>query len=171
MRVYLNLNALPASGGMYRVLSGLQEHLPKKGIEIVDKLEDADVAHSHIQLYQDFAPSMPLVVSSHGMLWDNVWGPQWSTNRHLINAYLQADVVTAPSQFVADSIAFNTLIKPLVVHHGINPDEWVPSDHAGYVLWNKARVDQANNPDEMQTLAERAPGTMFKSTFGNSSSM
>lgn len=167
MRVHIALNAAPSSGGMYRVLTGLQDNLPKHGVEVVDSPHTADVVHAHIQLYANYAPSVPLVVSSHGMLWGSVWGEQWATNRVLIEAYLQADIVTAPSHFVANTIARNTLIPARVITHGIDAKLWQPSHQPeNYVLWNKARVDSSCNPSAMQELAKLSTGFNFKTTFG-----
>lgn len=167
MKVYLNLTESPASGGMFRVWAGLRDFLPAYGIEFVDNPFEADVYHAHINLYEKIPVNMPLVVSSHGMLWDSIWGGAWGTNRHLIDSYMQADIVTAPSQFVADAISRNTLIDARVVHHGIDTDVWVPGKNLGYVLWNKARVDPANDPDVVNRLAEMAVSVPFKTTFGN----
>lgn len=167
MKVYINLTEAPLSGGMHRVYEGLTKYLPTKGIEIVDDPSLADVYHAHINLYNEIPASMPLVVSSHGMLWDSVWGNGWSTNRHLIESYRQADVITTPSKFVADSIARNMLRKPLIVHHGIDSETWIPGDNHGYVLWNKARVDAANDPDVVNELAHMALDVPFKTTFGD----
>lgn len=167
MKVYLGGKAAPQAGGMYRVYDMLFKHLPELGVEIVDTVEEADVVHAHISVYEKIPTNKPLVVSSHGLLWSDIWGDgAWGNNLTLIEAYRQADVVTAPSKFVADAISRNMLIKPLVVHHGIDPDEWIPGNPQGYVLWNKARIDAANDPTDLNELAKLAPDVKFVSTFG-----
>ena len=168
MRVYLGPNNNKIAGGINRVLDGLYTYLPQKGIEIVDDKRNADVYHAQISPFESVSPNIPLVVSSHGMHWMEVWGASsWSVNYNLIEGYRLADVVTTPSQFVADAIARNMLIKPLVVHHGINSKEWTPGENEGYVLWNKARIDPANDPAELNQLAIMAPDTKFVTTFGD----
>lgn len=165
MKVYLMGGAASTTGGMYRVYRGIKENLP---VEFVDSPDDADVAHAHVALYESLPSRLPLVISSHGLLWDtDPWhNTGWLTNRVCLRSYQQADVVTAPSRFVADTIGRQTLIPVQVVHHGINPAEWVPGDSAGYVLWNKARQDPANDPTIVNQLAERLPRQRFVSTFG-----
>lgn len=156
-------------GGTARVYEGLYRYLPALDVEFVDSIEQADVFHCHIALYETIPVDLPLVVSSHGMLWaEHNWGRTGDRINHLcIEAYRQADVVTTPSDFVAHAIARNMLLKPIVVRHGINSDEWVPGENGGYVLWNKARRDPANDPADMNHLAALTLKTPFVSTFGD----
>lgn len=164
MKVYLGDRAHASSGGMYRVMEGLYNYLP---CEIVESPDDADVIHAQIALYETVPADKPLVVSSHGLYWrEDNWGKkQDKVNNLCISAYTQADVVTAPSHFVARAIARNCLVTPQVVLHGIDTDEWQPGDNAGFVLWNKARVDAANDPAPVNILARRCKYP-FISTFG-----
>lgn len=168
MKVYLGQRANPSAGGIFRVIDGLFNYLPKFGIEIVNTPAEADVIHAHIGLFENFPPDIPFVVSSHGLLWDSDgWGNHAQvSNKMSVNSYKQADVVTAPSQFVADTIARHTLIKPQVIRHGINPDEWLAEENKGYVLWNKSRLDPANSAVPVNELARRAPDISFVSTHG-----
>jgi glycosyltransferase involved in cell wall biosynthesis len=165
MKVYLGPKATEASGGMYRVLDGLYKHLP---VEISPVKEHADVIHSQIALFETMPADIPLVVSSHGLLWkEHGWGVTADkTNAECMKSYLQADQVTAPSAFVARAIARHTLLTPTVVRHGIDLEEWQPQESLGYVLWNKSRVDVANNPRDVNILAEMASNKSFVSTFG-----
>jgi glycosyltransferase involved in cell wall biosynthesis len=154
---------------MYSVYEGLYTYLPSTGVEIVSDKEDADVLNPHIGMWGDFPSDIPIVVSSHGMLWEeHGWGRiAKKVNEECLTAYRRADVITAPSRFVARSISRYTGASPVVVHHGINPDKWRPAKTKGYVLWNKIRSDVASNPIDMNRLAELAPDTVFYSTHGN----
>lgn len=166
MKVYIGPRAASGSGGMYRVLNGLYDHLP---VEIVDHPNKADVVHAQINLYAEVDPNIPLVVSSHGLMWEHhKWGRiADKMNLECLSAYRVADAVTAPSKFVARAIARYTLAAPRVAHHGIDPKEWLPKkDHSNYVLWNKARSDAGSNPITMNRLAKFVPDIMFYSTFG-----
>lgn len=167
MKVYMRQKASPGVGGIARVLDGMTKHLP---VEFVDTMEQADVVHSHIALFEHVPYDKPLVVSSHGMLWhEDKWGTKgaWKVNQACVEGYLQADVVTAPSHFVANAVARHTLVNAKVVHHGIDVEEWEPrADTGGYILWNKSRADAACTPLPLMLLAERAPGIKFVSTFG-----
>lgn len=171
MKVKLEQN-VDGVGGVAQVYQGLYAYLPKHGIEIVNDIDSCDVYHAHIGLWESVPPSIPLVVSSHGLLWDdNNWGGSMiKHNGTIIEAYRQADVVTTPSEFVAHAIARNMCISPLVVRHGIDSTQWLPGENKGYVLWNKARVDAANDPKDVDTLALMEPHVQFISTYAKSSS-
>lgn len=169
MKVWLDNPASENSGGMYRVYNGLYTYLPQHGIEIVSDKKEADVINAHIGLWGDVVTDKPLVVSSHGMLWqEHRWGKiAGKVNRECLTAYRQADVVTAPSHFVARSIARYTGASPKVVYHGIDYKKWVPAKTSqDYVLWNKSRQDSASNPAEMNELASLAPNNLFYTTHG-----
>lgn len=171
--VYIGQNAGKDAGGMFRVYSMLYKYLPQYGWEIAKDIQSADVVNFHIAAYEDVPINKPLVVSSHGMLWE---GDGWGNigkkvNEACLDAYMKADVVTAPSLFVANAIARHTMIKPLVVRHGIDFKEWQPLPFSrDYVLWNKARVDIVNDPGIVNLLAKLRPDINFVTTFGEKAS-
>lgn len=167
--VYIGQNAGKDAGGMFRVYNMLYEYLPKLGWDIASDQQSADVVNFHIGIYEDVPVNKPLVLSSHGMLWANDgWGRVGDKiNKLCLDAYHKADVVTAPSRFVADAIARHTMIKPMVVRHGIDTTLWEPSPFPrDYVLWNKARVDTVNDPGIVALLAKMLPNINFVTTFG-----
>lgn len=168
MKVYLENLPKDGVGGIVRVLQSLYQYLPKHGIDIVDTIEEADVIHVQVTAYHTYPVEIPVVVSSHGLMWaEDGWGNYgWKVNQQCMKAYVQADYVTAPSKFVANAIERNCLVHPSVVQHGINPDEWLPGISEGYVLWNKGRVDSACNPEPLLKLAEMCPDEAFVTTFG-----
>jgi glycosyltransferase involved in cell wall biosynthesis len=169
MKVKLDQNTANGVGGVTRVYDGLLNYLPKHGVELVDNLDEADVLHAHIALYEKIPADKPLVVSSHGMLWtDMQWGGSAKTiNSMCVEAYRQADVVTTPSDFVAHALARNMCMKAKVVRHGIDSTQWQVGPNEGYVLWNKARIDAANDPKDVDMLAFLAPQTLFVATYAN----
>jgi glycosyltransferase involved in cell wall biosynthesis len=169
MKVWINQQPSEAAGGLYRVVRGLYEYLPEYGVEIVEDINQADVAHYHISLFGQFA-NIPKVVSSHGMLWEeHGWGKLGDkVNKECLDAYRKADVVTSPSDFVARAISRYTLANSRIVRHGIDASIWVPGTSQGYVLWNKARVDPANNPEEVFKLASSTSEIQYISTQGKS---
>lgn len=169
MKVFLGGRAAAGAGGMFRVYDGLYKYLPEYGVELVDEVEQAEVVNPHIAIYHTFPTNIPMVLSSHGLLWaEERWGMHGvQVNRMCIQSMLSADVVTVPSEFVRKVILRNTLIDPLVVRHGIDTDVWLPSDEIdGYVFWNKARVDPANRTDAFDQLATLLPDQYFVGTFG-----
>lgn len=173
MKVYLgNTKASSSVGGMFRVFETLHKYLPEQGITIVNNPQKADVLNPHIALFEELPQNKPLVVSSHGLLWgDNAWNTKhaWGINSLCLDSYLQADIVTAPSRFVADTIARQTSIPVKVVHHGIDVETWQGSSpDPTYVLWNKARIDPANEIEDVLKLAAQVPDIPFKLSVGQS---
>ena len=167
MKVYLEETPNESVGGLYPVIKALHDYLPQHGVELVG-FEEADVVHAHIAVYRDVPLNKGLVVSSHGMLWssDN-WGKlSTKVNTECVSAYLKADRVITPSRFVARSVQRSTLVRPKVIPHGITVSDWSKGTPQGYVLWNKARVDSACHPNDMQQLALMTH-LPFISTFGN----
>ena len=78
---------------------------------------------------------------------------------------LRAQFHTAPSNWVANALRRGMMVYPEVVHHGIDADEWTPADnHAGYVLWNKARADAVSDPADMAAVAKLVPEVKFLTT-------
>lgn len=118
---------------------------------------------------------VPLVVSSHGMYfaehsWVDTTGKpiQWylEANAACMEAIRRSDAVTGPSQWVAQAIRRNSLRPAVALYHGVDADEWTPGENAGYVLWNKTRVDPVCDPEPVGRLAALAPHQPFRTTFG-----
>lgn len=167
-------------GGVRRVVEAQLAYCPKYGVEFVTKPEDADVIAAHIQIPDEFLrrfSQKPIVTHVHGFYWDEYKMPdgtsqweKWSlqANIDVMRATLVADIVTAPSEWVAQSIRRNTCRDVRVVPHGINLDDWIPHEPESrkYVLWNKSRPDPVCDPEPVYQLAQLMPGTQFVSTYG-----
>lgn len=171
-------------GGVRRVVEAQRKHLPKYGIEVVDDPEKADVIACHIQMPPEYLrrfPEKAFVAHCHGYYWDEYkrddGSPLWErwclqANAEVMRATLVADIVTAPSEWVAQSIRRNTCRDVRVVRHGINLDEWDVHEPESrkYVLWNKSRPDPVCDPDPVYQVARLMPDVQFTSTFGGWSS-
>jgi glycosyltransferase involved in cell wall biosynthesis len=174
-----------ADGGIRRVVEAQRRLLPSFGIDVVDNPEAADVLASHIMGPRDFYSRYarkPLVAHNHGFYWrDYPWSGDWArkANREVMNLVKYADLVTAPSEWVAAIIRRHTCRRVLVIPHGVdipfaidNPEGPIATDVAGprggYVLWNKTRVDPVCDPEAVRELAARLPGVAFKTTFWES---
>ena len=153
-------------GGIRRVVEAQRRYLPEFGIDVVDSLEDADVVALHATEWVD--TPKPTVLHCHGLYWSEYEWPQGylGVNRHIIRSMRRADVVTAPSEWVAQSLRRGMWITPVVISHGVSLEDWEPEPSGGYVLWNKTRVDPICDPSPMNRLAALAPRTRFVSTFG-----
>lgn len=155
-------------GGIRRVVEAQQRYLPEFGWQIVDDPRAADVIACHGAARID-APGVPMVCHSHGLMWEDYQFGDWgdAVNSALVDSMVRAQAITAPSEWVAHAIARGMLVSPEVIYHGIDADEWAHDEpHAGYVLWNKARVDPVSDPADMQQLAALLPDVKFVSTFG-----
>jgi glycosyltransferase involved in cell wall biosynthesis len=136
------------------------------GWEIVDEPGAADLVATHAGVAADADATIPVVSHCHGLYWYGFEWPKWALkmNRDVIKAMRAADVVTAPSKWVAQAIARGTNINAQVLYHGIDPTAWEPVANKGYVLWNKTRVDPICDPTPLWELSKLAPNRKFIST-------
>lgn len=172
MKVYINPTYTGldrADGGIRRVVEAQQRYLPTLGWNITTDPHDADLIANHGASLIEVA-GVPMVNHSHGMMWSEYGFGEWGdkVNAALIDAMVRANAITAPSRWVANAISRGMLVRPEVVYHGVDADEWAHGEqHLGYVLWNKARADNVSDPDDMQRVAELLPDVRFVSTFGD----
>jgi glycosyltransferase involved in cell wall biosynthesis len=122
------------SGGIWRVINAQARWLPELGVEIIDHQERADIVALHAgSLVETFNP---VVVHNHGLYWtgDFPWRTEyWQYNASVIEALRRANEITTPSEWTALPIRRDMRKSPLVIPHGVNPDEFEPqSTNAGY---------------------------------------
>lgn len=156
-------------GGIRRVVEAQRKWLPTVDVAISDDIQDCDVVAAHAVEWPK--TDRPVVSHNHGLYWADYTWQRWAlnTNKHVIESMHKADAVTAVSEWTANAIARNTWIRPTVVYHGVDAQEWKPPTKAAndrYVLWNKTRVDPICDPVFMQELAGLAHDYKFLSTFG-----
>jgi glycosyltransferase involved in cell wall biosynthesis len=158
-----------ADGGIRRVSDALRRYLPEYGVEVVNEPAQADVINSHATEMIEGCEHIPVVQSSHGMMWYEYFNHEWDgVNQRLIDTMKRADVVTAPSQWVARAIMRGLAHKVKPIYHGVDAELFtVAETPANYVLWNKARSDAVSDPHDVMELAAAMPETRFISTIGN----
>lgn len=161
-----------ASGGIARVVEAQIKWLGKYGIELVDRPEHADVLAMHATHWLKPTVNQRVVSHCHGLYWAGYdWNSRWygAVNQQVIECMRQADVVTAPTQWVANSIRRGTQLSVRVIGHGVDLDELGPvaPSHRGYVYWDKSRVDPVCDPRAVNVLAGAMPTIRFKTTFGD----
>lgn len=161
-----------ATGGIARVVEAQQKWLPEYGIELVHDPRDADVLALHATNWvQPSHADQQIVSHCHGLYWSGYdWKSRWygAVNHQVIEVMRQSDVVTAPSEWVANSLRRGTQLPVKVIGHGVDLDEWQPSKlHKGYVYWDKSRVDPVCDPRPVNILAAALPAVQFRSTFGD----
>lgn len=162
-------------GGIRRVVEAQQRHLPALGIELVDSPSAADVVACHIAPLEPTArfleqrPQVPFIAHVHGLYWGEYEWPNWAlkANASVMEAVRQADVITAPTEWVAQAIRRNSMRQVAVIGHGVDLDEWPETDPATppYVLWNKNRVDPICDPYDLVRLVEKAQDVRFVTTY------
>ncbi|MDZ4247404.1 MAG: glycosyltransferase, partial [Dehalococcoidia bacterium] len=159
-------------GGIRRVVEAQQKYLPDLGFDIVDRIVGADIVHTHAAELPEIPGEQPWIVSMHGLYWAEYEWPGWGprVNAAVVAAMKRADHVTTPSEWVAYALKRGMLLRPTVLHHGIDPELWEPGTNKEYVLWNKARVDAISDPRPVNVLARMMPKIKFMSTFGQAAS-
>lgn len=157
-----------AEGGIRRVVEAMIRYMPEHGVTYTRELADADLAVGHGVIARRL-PGQPFISHCHGLHWAEYRWPNWAheVNGLVIDALVQAQAVTVPSLWVRDALVRSVLRRPVVIHHGVEPEEWKPSpQHGEYVLWNKARADPVSDPADLQKIALRVPELHFLSTVG-----
>ena len=156
-----------ADGGIRRVCEAQLRYLPEFGVEVVRDASQADLCAVHGALIPPRG-DVPMVAHCHGLMWSDYRWPSYgeAINRAVIDTMGRAAAVTAPSHWVARAISRGMLLRPEVIYHGVDADQWTPEPHQGYVLWNKARADAVSDPTPLGTLASLLPDVPFITTFG-----
>lgn len=158
-----------ADGGVRRVVDALRKHLPGFGVTLVASMEEADLVHTHITGAPDVPVGQPYLFSCHGLYWaEDKWEGIWhqKVNNGVVDAMRKADQVTAPSEWVAQVLRRGMWLRPTVLHHGVDFEDWQGGQSEGYVLWNKTRVDPSCDPGPVNELARMDPKLQIVTTFG-----
>lgn len=153
-------------GGIRRVVEAQNRWLPTLGYEIVRDEASADIIAVHGGNVVD--SDKATVNHCHGLYWANYdWGKfAADINTRVVRSIRRADLVTAPSKWVASILHRTMWIDPLVAYSGVDLDSWTMMPHRAYVLWNKTRIDPICDPTVVNKLAAMAPDVDFISTFG-----
>lgn len=160
-------------GGIRRVVEAQVKHLPTFGITIVDSPEEADLIACHIQIPTSFLarwPEKAYVEHCHGLYWSGYeWGGwQNKVNGEVMASIRAADAVTGPSEWVSATLRRHTSRDVISIVHGVDSAEWqTEAPPAGYVLWNKTRVDPICDPSSVNLVAAMMPDVPFVTTFGD----
>lgn len=152
-------------GGIKTVISNYYKYMPKLGVKFVDDEEfDLAVVHAGSAVVPK---NIPLVAMLHGLYWgDDIDKWQRKSNRNIVSSIHQADEITVPSYWVAETLERDLRIKPHVIPHGIDTNEWDNKEESrGYVLWNKAVQNAVNDPAPVIKLSQDFPHIAFVTTF------
>lgn len=116
-------------GGVRRVIENQIRHLPAHGWSIEPVVQQADVIAAHIDApnpYLNLYPRTPLVAHIHGLYWSEFEWDNWAikANSLVMELIRVADLITVPTEWVAQAVRRHTMRRPIVIPHGINLDEW-----------------------------------------------
>jgi glycosyltransferase involved in cell wall biosynthesis len=160
-----------ADGGIRRVVEAQNKYLPQYGFELVKSVDEADLVASHALEAVTVPTSIPWVLHCHGVYYQEFgWNANYyqATNRRLADLLISADYVTAPSEWIAQTLRRAMWNNPKILMHGVDPEDWHnDGNYESYILWNKARQDAASNPEPLNELARRLPKQQFVTTFGD----
>lgn len=159
-------------GGIKRVVDAQRQYLPVLGIDVLNEPSNADILVGHAVDYIQPQEGQHFVTHCHGLYWANYPWPKWANraNNEIADVFCKADAITAPSEWVANSIRRGTNLRCDVIGHGVNLDEWpVPKlgQIGNYVLWDKTRVDPVCDPKAVSVLAQGMPNVKFVTSLGD----
>jgi glycosyltransferase involved in cell wall biosynthesis len=158
-----------ADGGIRRVVEAQTKWLPEFGWDVVRNTKDADLVASHAGNPDDTDARKPMIAHCHGLYWSTYTWQRWALqmNHNVINSMRRADLVTAPSEWVAHAIRRGSQINPVVLYHGVDLEDWPVGSPDGkqYVLWNKTREDSVCDPMPALELAKRVPNVAVRTTI------
>jgi len=149
--------------GIKRVLEYYYKYLPDFGIELIEGKNKYDVLASHAA-----TNNAPDVLHTHGLYWTAdypaaAW--EWEVNKVITQAARYAKFITVPSEWVAETFRRDMHINPVVVHHGIEINQWKPKKPSDYILWNKNRDSDVCDPWAIEGLARKFQSSRFVTTF------
>lgn len=155
------------TGGVARVVEAQRRYLPAFDIEIVDDLKLAQLFIGHAGEWCD-RDDLLRVANCHGLYWTDpgyAW-PKWAPlrNMDIAKAFLEADAVITPSEWVANIIRRDMWAPTTVFPNGIDPELAEGprvNDASGPVFFNKARVDAVCEINSLTELARRSPSVPF----------
>lgn len=164
-KVFLRPDAatIAHNNGIGRVVHAQYKWLPKFDIQLVGGESQADVIAGHTH---DYGAKRVDIVHLHGVYWTADKGSGEYNNWHheanfrIIAAARRAKVLTVPSNWVAMPFKRDMRVNPVVIGHGIEPDEWGKGSSLGYVLWGKNRLDDSCNPRWPLELAKRGANVL-----------
>jgi len=154
--------------GIHTVVREYARVAPKYGVDLVSPGESADIVIGHAGMG---GPKND-VAMLHGIYFTsdyNATNSEWRANYHVVEAIRTANVVTVPSEWVAETLRRDFRIDPIVIPHGVVFEDWqhgyeyVPNT----VLWAKNRNYDVCDPTPVSSIARRMPDCTFFTTFAS----
>lgn len=153
--------------GIKRVIEAYTRYSEKCGFTYVDDNYQVVAIHAGMTTRLEF--EYPIVSHIHGLYWTSDYlasSWEWQANAKVIASMRHAERITAPSEWVAETVKRDMRVTPTVIYHGIDWREWIHNyPPEPYVLWNKNRVGDVCSPDIVAEIAKEFPEILFRCTF------
>jgi glycosyltransferase involved in cell wall biosynthesis len=153
-------------GGIQTVIGAYSRILPDYDIELVHPNAESDILVRHAGMGGGPCD----VAMLHGIYFTSDYRAskyEWLANKHVVSSIRRARIVTVPSEWVAETIRRDFRIDPIILPHGIFPDDW--AHNYAYtpktVLWAKNRFYDVCDPTPLNDVAARMPDYKFFSTI------
>lgn len=156
--------------GIHTVVRNYARLCPKYGIEITRDGFELAAIHAGTHRIRDLG--VPIVSHLHGIYWtgDYLQSPKWQhvSNAAIAESIRHSEIVTVPSEWVAETIRREYRLDPIVLPHGIDWDAWQhDKPNKGYILgFTKNRSADVCDPTMSNKLAESRRDLHFVQTFG-----
>ena len=152
-------------GGIQTVVRAYGKLLPERGIELVHPEAEEDIVVRHAGMGGGACDVSML----HGIYFTADYRAEineYRANRHVVDSIRHASMVTVPSEWVAETLRRDFRIDPVILPHGIFPEEWVHDyEHKPRtVLWAKNRFYDVCDPTPLNAIAVRLPEFTFYAT-------
>jgi len=157
------------TGGIVKALTHYSKLLPEFGWDEVDTESEADLVVGHLGVQTERLDIFHL----HGLYpTGSLDLPRhfWHANGGIVENIRRARHVVVVSDWVAQTLRRDMHMRPWVVGHGFDFEEWdrVPKgvfDQRPFALWNKTRNEGVCDPTPVVELAKRFPDFSFVTTF------
>lgn len=156
------LDVQKSVGGIQTILEAYAKVLPQHGIQFVRQGEEYDIAASHAGI----GSVRPDVAILHGIYFTGDYAAskgEWHANARVAATIRHSLIVTSPSEWVAETIRREFRREPIIVPHGIFPEEWENDEGVipKTVLWAKNRYHDVCDPTPVNLIAVRMPDYRF----------
>ena len=152
--------------GIHTVIRAYDKILPQYGIEFVHPNAGCDMIVTHAGMGNKRCD----IAMLHGMYFTADYRAskqEWYANQHVFNSIRGSLLVTVPSPWVAETLRRDFRLDPIVLPHGIFPEEW---EHdlpykPKTVLWAKNRKYDVCDPTPLNKIAVQMPDFKFFTTI------
>ncbi|GAG97772.1 unnamed protein product, partial [marine sediment metagenome] len=153
-------------GGIHTVVRAYAKILPQYDIQLVHPDAESDILVRHAGMGGGACD----VAMLHGIYFTGDYRAaknEWRANHYVISGIRRAKIVTVPSPWVAETLRRDFRLDPVILPHGIFPEEWVHDEVVipKTVLWAKNRFYDVCDPTPLNNIAASMPDFTFYTTI------